>query len=56
MDSLNDEEITPIKEVSEDNRQCNDGVKKHVKKNHMLLAKIGKSYFLSSEETYRSKM
>lgn len=27
------------------------GVKNHIKKNHMLPAKQGKSYFLSSEET-----
>ena len=56
MDSLNDGEITPIKKVEKLARiagsALNDGVKKHVKKNHMLPAKMGKSYFLSSEEAF----
>ena len=56
MDSLDDKEITPIKEVEKLARiagsALNDGVKKHVKKNHMLPAKQGKSYFLPSEEAF----
>ena len=54
MDSLNEQEITPIKDVKKLARIAgsapSDGVKKHVKKNHMLPVKKGKSYFLSSEE------
>jgi len=54
MDSLNHKEITPIKEVGKLSKiagtALNDGAKKHVKKNHMLPAKQGKSYFLPSEE------
>ena len=54
MDSLNDEEITPIKDVKKLVRiagsTLSDVVKQHVKKNHMLPVKQGKSYFLSSEE------
>jgi len=49
MDSLNGEEITPIKEVEKLARiagsALNDDVEKHMKKNHMLPAKIGKSNF-----------
>ena len=57
MDSLNaDKEIAPIKEVEKlasiAGSALNDGVKKHVKKNHMLPAKQGKSYFLPSEEAF----
>ena len=55
MDSLNDQETTPVKDVEKlariGGRALNDAVKKHVKKNHMLPAKQGKSYFLSSEES-----
>jgi len=54
MDSLNDQEITPIKDVEKlswiAGSELSDVVKKHVKKNHMLPVKQGKSYFLSSEE------
>ena len=53
---MDDKEITPIKEVEKLARiagsALNDGVKKHVKKNHMLPAKQGKSYFLPSEEAF----
>ena len=56
MDSLNDKEITPIKEVGKlakiAGTALNDGVKKHVKKNHMLPAKKEKSYFFPSEEAF----
>jgi len=56
MDSLNDKEITPIKEVEKLARVAgtalNDAVKSHVKENHMLPAKQGKSYFLSSDEAF----
>ena len=56
MDSLNAKEITPVKEVDKIARiagsALNDDVKKHVKKNHMLPAKQGKSYFLPSEEAF----
>jgi len=57
MDSPNNEEITPIEEVEKLARiadsALNDGVKKHVKKNHMLpAAKQGKSHFISSEEAF----
>jgi len=55
MDSLNDKEITPTKDVEKLERivgsTLSDGVKNHVKKNHMLPVKQGKSYFLSSEES-----
>ena len=54
MDSSSDEEITPIKDVKKLVRiagsTLSDVMKKHVKKNHMLPVKQGKSYFLSSEE------
>ena len=54
MNSLNDEEITPINDVEKQagiaGSRLSDGVKKHVKKNHMLPVKQGKSYFLSPEE------
>jgi len=54
MDSLNDQEITPIKDVEKLARiagsELSDVVKKHVKKYHMLPVKQRKSYFLSSEE------
>jgi len=56
MASLNDKEITPIKEVEKLARiagsALTDCVKKHVKKNHMHPAKQGKSYFLSSDEAF----
>jgi len=56
MDSLNDKEITPIKEVEKLARiagtALNDDMKKHVKENHILPTKQGKSYFLSSEEAF----
>ena len=55
MDLLRDEEITPIKDVKKLVRiagsTLSDVLKKHVKENHMLPVKKGKSYFLSSEET-----
>jgi len=55
MDSLNDQEIKPIKDVEKLARiagsELSDVVKKHVKKYHMLPVKQRKSYFLSSEET-----
>jgi len=55
MDSLNDQEITPIKDVEKRariaDRTLSDGLKKHVKKNHMLPVTLGKSYFLPSEES-----
>ena len=54
MDSLNDQEITPIKDVEKLARiadsELSDVVKKHLKTNHMLPVKQGKSSFLSSEE------
>jgi len=54
MDSLNDQEITPLKDVEKLARiagsTLSDGLKKHVKKYHMLPVKQRKSYFLSSEE------
>ena len=56
MDSVNDQEITPLKDVEKLARiagsALSDVVKKHVKKNHMLPAKQGKSFFLSSEEAF----
>ena len=58
MDLLSNEEITctPIKDVKKLVRiagsTLSDVVKKHVKKNHMLPVKQGKSYFLSPEEAY----
>ena len=55
MDLLRDEEITPIKDVKKLVRiagsTLSDAVKKHVKENHMLPVKKGKSYFLSPEES-----
>ena len=55
MDSLNDQEITPLKDVEKlariAGRTLSDGLKKHVKKNHMLPVTLGKSYFLPSEES-----
>ena len=56
MDSLSDEQITPIKDVKKlviiAGSTLSHVVKKHVKKNHMLPVKQGKSYFLSPEEAY----
>ena len=55
MDSLNDQESTPLIDVKKLARiagsTLSDSVKNHVKKNHMLPAKQGKSYFLSPEES-----
>ena len=55
MDSLNDQKITPIKDAEKLARiagsALSDLVKKHVKKNHVLPVKQGKSYFLSSQES-----
>ena len=52
---MNDQESTPLMDVKKLTRiagsTLSDGVKKHVKKNHMLPAKQGKSYFLSPEES-----
>ena len=54
MALLNDKEIMSSKDVEKLARiggsTLSDVVKKHVKKNHMLPVKQGKSYFLSSEE------
>ena len=54
MNSLNDQEITTIKGVEKlvkiAGSELSDALKKHVKTNHMLPVKQGKSYFLSPEE------
>ena len=54
MDSLNDQEITPLMDVEKQvgiaSSTLSESVKRHVKKNHILPVKQGKSYFLSSEE------
>ena len=56
MELLNDKEIITLKNVEKLARiagsALTDVVKIHVKKNHMLPVKQGKSYFLSSEEAY----
>ena len=54
MALLTDKEIMSLKDVEKLARiagsTLSDDVKKHVKENHMLPVKQGKSYFLSSEE------
>ena len=54
MALLNDKEIMSLKDVEKlariAGRTLGGGVKKHVKENHMLPVKQGKSYFLSSKE------
>ena len=54
MDPLNDEENTPLQDVENLARiagsALSDILKKHVRKNHLLPVKQGKSYFLSSQE------